>query len=333
MRFFKITEPPGALRLRSKRYRRRRLLWLLAPIVLFLVGCRLLTNHLVTVEERDSPRDPKTGILIGAEDFWLGPEDSTGAVLMVHGFVGAGNNFNDLPERLAERGWRVHVMRLPGHGTSPRDFEKTSAEELIRAVRWELASLRQRHKRVVVISHSMGGALSVLAVSEEGADGLVLGAPFFGVSYRWFYVLPPRIWLTLTGPTLRWLYKGKLFLQINREEAKPLIVSYRWVPVRGLKTLFAIGKMASQPEGLQRVRCPVLLIVPDKDTAASPEASRKVFEKIGSENKRLVSLAKSDHHIYWDYDAPQVFDEILAFMGSPDEGKIGMAAQPAGAGN
>lgn len=315
------------------RFRYRRILWLVIPLALFLVGCRLLTNHLVAVEERSSPRDAKTGILVGAEDRWLGPADSPGAVLMVHGFVGAGNNFNDLPERLAERGWRVHVMRLPGHGTTPHDFEQTSAEELIRAVRWELASLRSHYQHVVVISHSMGGALSVLAVSQEGADGLVLGAPFFDVTYRWFYVLPPKLWLTITGPAMRWLYKGKLFLQVNRKEAKPLIVNYRWVPVRGLKTLFEIGNMASQPEVLRRVNCPVLLILPRWDTAASPKASMKAFEKIGSKNTRAVCLTESDHQIYWDYDRQQVCDEILRFVGAPGEGNVGLAAQPADTGD
>ncbi|HDP34785.1 MAG TPA: alpha/beta fold hydrolase [Candidatus Hydrogenedentes bacterium] len=120
----------------------------------------------VTRYDDKTPRDPETGIMEGAAPRTLGPENTDKAILFVHGFSGTPNNFHDLPDQVAEAGWRVRVMLLPGHGTSPREFEKTSAEQLRQGVADELAPLRERYKTVVLVGHSMGGALATLTTAE-----------------------------------------------------------------------------------------------------------------------------------------------------------------------
>jgi len=299
-------------RKRPKRY--RLLFYTVAGAALLCLGCRVLTNRLVAMEDRRAPRDPATGILMGAEPRELGPAKSDLAVLLVHGFIGAGNNFNDLPERLAEQGWRVKVMLLPGHGTSPYDFEQTSADELLDAVRAEFAALQARHSRVALIGHSMGATLCTLVASETRVDGLVMGAPYFGVTYRWFYILPAETWTRIASPFVRWLRKSRLFVQVNRKEVRDQVVSYKWSPLRGTLTLMEIGRRADSVEVLERVTCPVLLIHSHGDIAASPKASAAAFQKLGSDDKRAVWLEASNHIIYWDFDRDRVADEIIAFL-------------------
>ncbi len=263
--------------------------------------------------EDHKPRDPATGLLVGSEPRDLGPEDSPCAALFIHGFGGAGTDFAGLPERLAESGWRVRVMLLPGHGTHPRDMGRQTPETLLDAVRDEVRGLRERHDTVVLISHSMGGALSTLAASEMPVDGLVLGAPYFGVTYRWYYVLPPELWGQMTAPFVRWVYKGRLFMQVNRKEAREHIVCYTWLPSSAIRTLTRLGKRARADETLEKVTCPVLVLHGRNDVASSPKAMEKALERMASRDKRLVWLERSNHHMYWDYDQEQVFDEILAF--------------------
>src|SRR5690606_7917458 len=89
-------------------------------------GLNCAATYLVRRTDTRIPRDPATGIMLGAEERDLGPKDAPGVAILVHGFIGAGDNFDGLPEAIADAGWRVRVMRLPGHGTSPIDFEKTS---------------------------------------------------------------------------------------------------------------------------------------------------------------------------------------------------------------
>jgi carboxylesterase len=283
-------------------------------------GCRIITNRLVTREDERAPRNPETGILLGAESRDLGAEDAGRAVLMVHGFIGAGNNFNDLPDRIAAEGWRVRIMRLPGHGTSPRDFEKVTEDDLYRAVREEFEALQAKYPHVVLLGHSMGGALCTLLAAEADVDGLVLGAPYFKVTHKWFYILPPEAWTTMTSPFMRWARKGKTFMQVNRKEVKDQIVAYRWTPMRGTKTLMKVGRNARNPELLGNVTCPVLLIHSPLDIAASPKAAAQAFDALGSADKRAVWLETSNHIIFWDYEREQVAEEIVAFLGSLDTG-------------
>jgi len=283
-----------------------------ALVVALLVYNGLAFNLALHGEDHKS-RNPETGLLAGAEPRDLGPEDSPCAALFIHGFGGAGTDFAGLPERLAATGWRVRVMLLPGHGTHPRDLSRQAPDTLLTAVHDEVLRLRERHATVLLISHSMGGALSTLTAAELPIDGLVLGAPYFGVTYRWYYVLPPEQWGQLTGPVIRWVYKGKLFMQVNRKDAKEHIVCYTWIPASALRTLTRLGKRARSNETLEKVTCPVLALHGRHDIAASPRAMEKALDHMASRDKRLVWLERSNHHMYWDYDQEQVFQEVLAF--------------------
>ena len=286
----------------------------LLPLLLIDMGYRCLSDYLVTRADREATRNPQTGVLVGSEARTLGMPGSNRAALLVHGFVGAGNNFANLPDRLASMGWRVRVMRLPGHGTSPRDFEKVTADELLTAVRKELAALKREHSIVVLMGHSMGGALCTLAAGQDGADALVLGAPYFGVTHHWYYLLPAETWTRIGRPLARWIYKGQIFMQVNRAEVKLLIVSYAWVPVDGLLTLQEIGRRANDPAILRAIHCPVLLIHAAGDAAASIEASQRTFAQMASEHKRFLQLTKSNHHIFWDFEQEQVMSAIEEFL-------------------
>jgi carboxylesterase len=292
----------------------RRLLILAFCLAAILCGCNTLAGVLVKRADARAPRDPETGILIGAEPRDLGLESADRAVLFVHGFAGAGNNFADLPERVAEQGWRVRGMRLPGHGTSPRDMETVTPDELVEAVLAETRSLRESHSKVVLVGHSMGGALSTIVEAQEPVDGLILGGAYFGVTYRWYYILKPEQWIRIGTPFMRWVYKGQLFLQVNKKEVKDDIVAYTWLPARSGLALSALGRRASSPAVLDNVTCPVLMLHAPGDIAASPECAQQAFDAMASQEKRLVWLERSNHHVFWDYDQKQLQEAVLEFL-------------------
>ncbi len=282
-----------------------------------LIVCGVQTAvipFLVRSSDRRAARDSSTGVLVGAEARDLGPEDATAAVLLVHGFLGAGSNFADLPDRLARCGWRVRVMRLPGHGTSPMDLRKVSADELERSVAEELTALRAHHKKVALIGLSMGGALATIAASRVPVDALVLGAPYFGVTYHWYYGLRLETWNRLASPLVPWIYKGHRFVQVNRKEAKSQVFTYPWVPTSAVNVLTEIGRRANRAEVLDNVKCPVLLVHSRADEAASPEAAARAFGAIASNDKRALWLTRSNHVIFWDLEREQVGDEIQDFL-------------------
>ncbi len=259
-------------------------------------------------------RDPDSGILVGAEPLDAGPSDAEVAVLLVHGFIGAASNFGELPERLADAGYRVRAIRLPGHGTTPFELRETPASEMLDAVLRELRGLKQQHNHVFIVGHSMGGTLSTLAASTEELDGLILAAPYFRVSYQWYYVLRPETATTLTAWAVRWVYKGDGFIRVNRPEAKDDILSYRWVPTEGTQTADQLAARARDPELLKQITCPVLLLHSPDDFAASPRAAEQAFTQMATEDKTFIWMENSDHHLFWDYDREQTITAILDFI-------------------
>ena len=311
-----MTEPATEVLERSpkSKRKRRRITAFLVLLAIALTGCNLTTRHLMHRYDGKQERNPETGILHGAEPRTLGPEDSDTAILFVHGFVGSGNNFWEVPDRLAAKGYRVRVMLHAGHGTTPEDFAQTPPDALLEHTLEEVRALKQDYDKVILVGHSMGGALATIAASMEEVDGLVLGAPYFGVTHQWYYILPVETWNRITSPVIRRVYKGNAFIRVKRPEAKSQIMSYRWIPTEGSRTLMRIGKQAKSPETLSKIDIPVLLIHATDDFAASPKAAQDAVAAMPSENKTVLLLGNSDHHIFWDYQREEVYEEIVAFL-------------------
>ena len=291
--------------------------WGLRGIVLLAIafGCyNAIAGGLAQKWDAAQPRNQYSGVLDGAEEIDLGPRDAEVAVLLVHGFVGATNNFWELPGRLAKQGFRVRAIRLPGHGAYSHTFADTPPGDLLIEVLDEVRRLKREHERIFIVGHSLGSALGLLASTVEEVDGVVLGATYFEVTQQWYYVLPPQTWTLLTGWAIHWVYKDDTFLRVKRKEAKDKIVSYAWIPASGLRMARDYARNASDPDVLEAVSCPVLMLHSRDDFAASPEAAQRAFEGLGTEDKTFVWLKNSDHHIYWDYDREQVSDVIIGFI-------------------
>lgn len=287
---------------------------LLASLLLYACASSAALDR----EIRDTPRDPETGVVLGTGARTLTPpgEDTpTSACLLLHGFVGSRQDFGELGPRLAEAGYRVRLTRLPGHGTTPREFAALEPEAFIEHVAAELAALRADHAEVNLVGFSMGGALATLAAAEHRVDRLVLLAPYFGVTYEWYYVLPPEAWNTMLGGLVPYVLKMDMFTKVNRPEARGKIYSYRAVPTAGAATLMELGRRARQPEVLGAIDAPTLMVMSVDDGAASPKRAREAFDALASPRKKAVWIdARSNHILLWDYDREQVTEAVLDFL-------------------
>ena len=273
-----------------------------------------ITTTLVRRYVARAPRDPESGVLRGAEARTLGPEDAACALLCVHGFAGCPNNLHDLPDQVAAAGWRVRAMLLPGHGTTPFEFEAATADQLIDAVRDELAALRERHETVVILGHSLGGALSTLVAAEALPDGLVLAAPFFAVRHRWYYLMRPEQWARTATPAIRWIPSPAGIEPVRRKEVAQEILSYEWTSTRAACTAIEVCEHAREPDVLARITCPVLLLHSRQDGVTDPKAAATAVEAMGSTDKQMTWFEASDHIIFWDHDRAAVTAATLSFL-------------------
>ena len=283
-------------------------------LIIAAVLMNFLFDSMVSRYEKTAARDPESPYLKGMTPRDLGPEDAGRAVLFVHGFIGAQSNFHDLPDQVAAQGWFVRAMALPGHGTSPRDFEKTTADALQAGVLEEVRALKQRFSRIVVVGHSLGGALSTLAASEEPVDGLVLCAPLFALTYGQFLGISTERLARTISPVVRWIPARPGYGPVNKKENRPYIDCYHWIPLQGCLAALEIGRRANEPAVCAKIEAPLLLIHSRLDRVTSPAASGAIFPSFGSEWKELIWLETSDHVLFWDYEEDLVSEAVLEFL-------------------
>ncbi|MBN1866733.1 alpha/beta fold hydrolase [Candidatus Sumerlaeota bacterium] len=298
----------------------------IAAALLFL--CLLLhscvVQQVLRTEIASTPRDPITGVALGTEAVTLVPPagsdaaTSRTACLLVHGFLAARTDFADLGERLCRRGFTVRMLRLPGHGTTPVDFAYQPDGALFRAVQEEFRALHRDFDRVDVVGFSMGGALSTLLASREPVDRLVLVAPFYRVTYKWYYVLRPETWNTLLGRLAPYMIRPTAFVKLNDRSNFGKFFFYGIVPSRGTRQLVRLGREARLPETLERVACPVLLVHSEGDEASSPKAARAALARMASSVKRTLWLERSNHVLFWDFDREEVKTRIEKFLTARD---------------
>ena len=102
-----------------------------------------------------------------------GDPDSPSRALIIHGLSSSGASWWRVAEALASEGWFVTAPDLRGHGTSPR-AATYSFEDFVSDLPPGSFDL--------VIGHSLGGAISVVAGSRHGyTGGLVLLDPVLEV--------------------------------------------------------------------------------------------------------------------------------------------------------
>ena len=311
--------------------RRPYLLYAIIIVVMLGYGCSLVTDQLVSRYEASTPRDAE-GYLADGGPIYLGPADAPRAVLMLHGFSGTPDAFHTLPEQIAAAGWRVEAPLLPGHGTSPRAMERTGAQAYIDFAAEAYAALRARYETLVVLGHSMGGALATIVVADtytappEGAgegdaaadnrvplppDGLILPAPYYRVTHRWYYGLRPEQYMKMGSTALRWVPGWRE--PVARPEVDE-VVSYSWIPAASIFPATELARRARQPEVLGAIACPTLVLHSVNDRVTSYRAARAAFGHLGTEDREFISLERSNHILFWDYEREAVSEAILAFL-------------------
>lgn len=311
------------MRFRRLSLRQRRIVRIAAAMALLLFAA--MFSYSCGVQRRmnreilAADRDPMTGVVRGTEAITLRPEKGkeltpTTCVLMIHGFMSARSDYADLPERLVERGFTVRLMRLPGHGTTPIELGNLAPGVLYSAVEREYMNLYDDYDRFYVVGFSMGGALATLLASRERVDRLVLLAPYYAVTHKWYYVLPAMAWSRLVGWAVPYMSRSEEFIKINDRSQIGKYFMYETLPMGGVHRLDGLGREASRPETLRKVRCPVLLIHSVGDEASSPEAARRAFDQFASPRKQSMWLKRSNHVILWDYEREEVKRRIEMFL-------------------
>jgi pimeloyl-ACP methyl ester carboxylesterase len=94
-----------------------------------------------------------------------------GQILVVHGLNSGKNVMNVLSYSLAEAGFEVFAIDLPGHGDSAAPFNAIQARNVVGSVLDKLGA------QTIVLGHSLGGAILLDLANERTFSRMVLFSP------------------------------------------------------------------------------------------------------------------------------------------------------------
>jgi len=282
--------------------------WLLVPLVAGAgAAWRASASRRANREYAARTVPTPSGVVAGAEGYTL--EGSTGrAVLLLHGSGDSPQTLRYLSERLHAAGYTVHAPLLPGHGRSPREFARVSADAYIAAARAALDSLRARHGWIGVGGLSMGGALAArLAAETTDTRVLMLLAPYLAAT-------PSVVWATWTAPVWSLLQpyaNARGARSVHDPVARAASYAYGVVTPGALRALLATA--ARGRAALARVTVPTLVIHSRADNRIPDAVATQTTATLRASTERHW-VTGCGHVITVDYCKDAVAELVLAFL-------------------
>jgi carboxylesterase len=207
-------------------------------------------------------------------------------------------------EYLADAGLSVSLPRLPGHGTTWQELQRTRWEDWFAEASRAFDELRVRSDQIFVMGLSMGGCLALRMAEVQGAavSGLVLVNPSVTADTRLFAIAPL---LKLFVPSLK-----AIGSDIKKEGVTEL--SYERTPVRAAATL--PGLWRSTQNRLGEISQPVLVYHSTEDHVVGP-ASLEILRRALPPDQLIVRECGNSFHVATlDNDADAIFTGSLEFV-------------------
>ncbi len=301
----------------STRRKRRILLAIasLAVIAIWIAG-DFLYSYIIDVRvaqwESKIERDDE-GVQVGSQSFSVAGGRTV--LLLVHGFNDTPRAFQHMAPALADRGYSIRAVRLPGFGVGVDAMHRCTREQWVERVRREIHQLKRQFDRVLVVAHSLGAAatLGVLITQPDSVNGLVLLAPAIDVSNRRSPLLPTRAWHAV----------GRFVLYFSRIYESPFAgdAADPAAQQQDYRTPFTTRNLVNQTLGLmdqiqphaEKIRIPVLMILTRNDRVVDWKAAESYFERINSPDKRLKFFDSSGHTLTVDRDWEKIVNDIDSF--------------------
>ncbi|MBW1836057.1 MAG: alpha/beta fold hydrolase [Deltaproteobacteria bacterium] len=231
-------------------------------------------------------------------------------VLLVHGYMAAPLEVKGLAQYLGRRGLWVYVPRLKGHGTSPDDLATRTYLDWVTSVDEGYAVIRSLCRRVVVGGFSTGAglALDLSARVEDLAGVFAISAPLRLQDLSAKFVPAVDVWNRLMK---RFKLDGAKKEFVENQPENPHI-NYSRNPISGIRELERL--MNSVAPKLPSIQVPVLVAQSRNDPVVDPRGSRRIFERLGSQDKKYALFNFNRHGILLGEGASRVYDAIGNFI-------------------
>ena len=227
-------------------------------------------------------------------------------VVLSHGFTGTPSSMRPWADHLAAAGYTVRLPRLPGHGGTWQDTNRTRWPQWYAEIERAYEEVAARCHTVFAAGLSMGGTLVTRLAQQKGdaIAGLVLVNPAFGTQ---------RVDAKL-APYISWLVKSRP--SIGGDIKKPGVeeTANDRTPVVALASLYKLWKVTVAD--LDKVTSPIRMYRSVEDHVVDPLSARLLKTHATSTSVEEIMLENSYHVATLDYDAEQIFTGSVEFIES-----------------
>ncbi len=236
------------------------------------------------------------------------------AVLAIHGLGGGPYELTTVVDALRAEGLNVATPTLPGHEGGGPTMPASRWEDWVKTVEDAFDRLAKETKGpVAVVGFSTGGTLALGLSRVRKVERLALLAPFLAIRHT--------TWLPFkSASAVRMMVK--VMPDLPRREPPVRDPEMRkWVASQERYRTFSLGATLSALELIERTRpevprveVPALVIQGRKDSVVEPSEAQWLIDRLGSREKRLAWMDRSDHLVALDYDREHVAKDVVRFM-------------------
>jgi len=259
-------------------------------------------------------------------------KEKLAGILISHGFLSAKEEFGELPQNLASKGYIVMTYDFRGHGKSDGlkgfyNFE-SHLNDIERAFNLLLSQDNIDKEKIALIGHSMGCTASLRFINES---------PLAKNIKTLILLAPPRKFSDGLSKINLFLYKlisntlASLFLKFNKHLYLPYIYSakdlfinsdsikkaenlnflQKSMPVENYQYLI---KEIDNENFAKNIKIPSLIVVAKKDKIIPNNFSKQVFNALNSELKEYKEIENSGHSMMTDESSKLLEKIILNYL-------------------
>src|SRR3989338_5689765 len=231
--------------------------------------------------------------------FLLHSKNNSVGCLLVHGFTATPWELRELGNYLYKNNISVYGALIDGHGTTPEELDKTRWQDWYKSAEEGLLLMSYLTERTYICGQSAGASLAITLAESNNVAGIVLiAAPIYlnDIRAKFAFLLAP-------------------FNYYNKNTNLKEDDKNHYYEMRSARSIAELVKLIDDnKKNMNKVSAPVLIIQSIDDTRIKPESAKYIYDNIGSDEKKIITIDKPEHVLTTGDQNNEVFESIIGFI-------------------